>query len=42
MLELIVNDTTGKTAMMTGASGPPLDFGQKVRDAVKDLRQACP
>jgi len=42
MLDLLVNDTSGKTAMMTGNAGPPIDFGQKVKDAVKALENACP
>ena len=42
MLDILVNDTSGKTAMMTGNTGPPLDFGQKVKDAVKALEDACP
>ncbi|TVY18708.1 hypothetical protein LARI1_G003850 [Lachnellula arida] len=42
MLDLLVNDTSGKTAMLTGNTGPPLDFGQKVKDAVKALEAACP
>ena len=42
MVDMMVNDTTGRTAMMTGNRGPPVDFGQKVKDAVKALREACP
>jgi hypothetical protein len=42
MVDMMVNDTTGRTAMMTGSRGPPVDFGQKVKDAVKALRGACP
>jgi len=42
MLGLLVNDTSGKTSMLTGNAGPPLDFGQKVKDAVKALETACP
>jgi hypothetical protein len=42
MVDMMANDTSGRTAMMTGNSGPPLDFGQKVKDAVKALREACP
>lgn len=42
MLKLLVNDTRGITAMMTGNTGPPVDFGQKVKDAVKALDEACP
>ncbi|KUJ07879.1 uncharacterized protein LY89DRAFT_630932 [Mollisia scopiformis] len=42
MLEMMVNDTSGRTAMMTGNSGPAVDFGQRVKDAVKALMEACP
>jgi hypothetical protein len=42
MVDMMVNDTTGKTAMITGNSGPPLDFGKRVKDAVKALQEACP
>jgi hypothetical protein len=42
MVDMMANDTSGRTAMMTGNRGPPLDFGQKVKDAVKALREACP
>jgi hypothetical protein len=42
MVDMMVNDTSGRTAMMTGNRGPPVDFGQKVKDAVKALREACP
>jgi hypothetical protein len=38
----MVNDTTGKAAMITGSSGPPLDFGKRVKDAVNALQEACP
>ena len=37
---MMVNDTTGKAAMITG--GPRIDFGKEVRDAVKALQDACP
>ena len=42
MLKLLVNDTRGITAMMTGNSGTPVDFGKKVKDAVEALDKACP
>jgi hypothetical protein len=42
MVDMMANDTSGRIAMMTGSRGPPLDFGQKVKDAVKALREACP
>lgn len=42
MLKLLTTDNTGFAAMLTGSSGPPLDFGSKVRDAVTALAEACP
>lgn len=42
MIDMMVNDTSGKTAMITGNSGPPLDFGKRIKDAVKALQEACP
>ena len=42
MLDLLVNDTSGIAAMMTGNAGPRVDFGQKVKDAVAALKEACP
>jgi len=42
MLQLLVNDTTGKTDLMTGNTGPPLNFGKRVKDAVKALMDVCP
>jgi hypothetical protein len=42
MLDMLVNDTTGRTAMMTGNTGPAVDFGQNVKDAVKALVDVCP
>ncbi|TVY81876.1 hypothetical protein LSUE1_G004788 [Lachnellula suecica] len=41
MLDMLVNDTTGKAGMITGAGGA-LDFGQEARDAVAALSEACP
>ena len=37
---MMVNDTSGKTVMITG--GPRIDFGKRVKDAVKALQEACP
>ena len=37
MTNLLVNDTTGKTAILTGNFGPPVDFGVRCRDAVANL-----
>jgi hypothetical protein len=40
MIDMMVNDTSGKTAMITG--GPRTDFGKRIKDAVKALQDACP
>jgi hypothetical protein len=40
MIDMMVNDTSGKTAMITG--GPRIDFGKRIKDAVKALQDACP
>jgi len=37
MAELLVNDTTGKTAMLTMNPGPQVDFGVRCKDAVANL-----
>ena len=37
MTELLVNDTTGKTAMLTMNPGPQVDFGVRCKDAVANL-----
>jgi len=42
MVEMMVNDTSGRSAMITGQSGPPLDFGKRIKDAVAALQGACP
>jgi len=42
MVQLLVNDTTGKTAMITGNTGPEVDFGQRVKNAVNALMEVCP
>ena len=42
MVDMMVNDTSGKAAMITGQAGPPLDFGKRVKDAVVALQGACP
>jgi hypothetical protein len=41
-LKLLVNDTDGVMTMMTGNAVSRFDFGQKVRDAVAALQEACP
>lgn len=41
MLNMLANDKSGKTAMMTGA-GPAVDFGDSVRNAVSALDEVCP
>ncbi len=41
MLSMLVNDTTGMAAMLTGAAGT-VDFGQRTRDAVKELEAVVP
>jgi hypothetical protein len=40
MVDMMVNDTSGKTAMITG--GPGVDFGKRMKDAGKALQDACP
>lgn len=42
MLQLLVEDKSGKTAMLTGQSGPPLDFGPKVKEAVENQMKTVP
>ena len=42
MPELLVNDTTGKMAMITGNTCPAVDFGRKVKGVVKALMEVCP
>lgn len=42
MLNMLVNDTTGKAGIITGNAGPALDFGQDDKNAVAALDQACP
>jgi hypothetical protein len=41
MIDLLVNDTTGKTAMLTGNFGPPVDFGVRCKDAVANLERVA-
>jgi hypothetical protein len=41
MVDMLIMDPA-KTAMLTGNRGPPLDYGQKVKDAVAALKEACP
>jgi hypothetical protein len=40
MVDMMVNDTFGKTAVITG--GPRVDFEKRIKDAVKALQDACP
>ncbi|KAJ8066468.1 hypothetical protein OCU04_005528 [Sclerotinia nivalis] len=42
MLKMIVNDTSGRMAVMTGSSGPPIDYGDNVKQAVKNLEAVVP
>ncbi|PQE15909.1 hypothetical protein CJF31_00008501 [Rutstroemia sp. NJR-2017a BVV2] len=42
MVQMIVNDTSGRMAIMTGSSGPPMDYGESVKQAVADLDKAIP
>ncbi|OBT93999.1 hypothetical protein VE01_07129 [Pseudogymnoascus verrucosus] len=37
MAQMMVTDTTGKTAMLTGSSGPPVDFGSNAKEKVRSL-----
>ncbi|KFY58281.1 hypothetical protein V496_06188 [Pseudogymnoascus sp. VKM F-4515 (FW-2607)] len=40
MANLMITDTTGKTAMMTGASGPPIDFSSDCKEKARSLNAA--
>jgi hypothetical protein len=40
MVDMMVNDTFGKTAVITG--GPRVDFEKRIKDSVKALQDACP
>ncbi|RFU24147.1 hypothetical protein B7463_g12189, partial [Scytalidium lignicola] len=42
MVQTLVNDKSGKTAMMTGQSGAPVEFTQKIKDAVDNLMKIIP
>lgn len=42
MLNMIVTDTTGRMAMTMGSSGPSVDYGDNVRQAVKALEAVVP
>jgi hypothetical protein len=42
MVQMIVNDTSGRMGMLTGSSGPPMDYGESVKQAVADLDKAIP
>ncbi|KFY72022.1 hypothetical protein V499_07791 [Pseudogymnoascus sp. VKM F-103] len=37
MAQMMVTDTTAKTAMLTGSSGPPVDFGSNAKEKVRSL-----
>ena len=37
MAQMMITDTTGKTAMLTGSSGPPVDFGSDAKEKVRSL-----
>ncbi|KFY17001.1 hypothetical protein V492_00966 [Pseudogymnoascus sp. VKM F-4246] len=37
MAQMMITDTTGKTAMLTGSSGPPVDFGADAKEKVRAL-----
>ncbi|PMD32105.1 hypothetical protein L207DRAFT_183922 [Hyaloscypha variabilis F] len=38
-VNMMVNDTSGKTAMITRR--PRIDFGKRIKDAVKVLQDSC-
>ncbi|KAF7961205.1 hypothetical protein EAE96_000871 [Botrytis aclada] len=42
MLNMIATDTTGRMAMMMGSAGPSVDYGDNVRQAVKELEAVIP
>ncbi|KAF7934511.1 hypothetical protein BELL_0311g00090 [Botrytis elliptica] len=42
MLKMIVTDTTGRLKMMMGSAGPSVDFGENVRQAVRELEAVIP
>ncbi|KFZ02403.1 hypothetical protein V500_00221 [Pseudogymnoascus sp. VKM F-4518 (FW-2643)] len=37
MAQMMITDTTGKTAMMTGSSEPPVDFGNDAKEKARFL-----
>lgn len=37
MAQMMITDTSGKTAMLTGNSGPPVDFGTDAKEKVRAL-----
>ncbi|KFZ17706.1 hypothetical protein V502_04439 [Pseudogymnoascus sp. VKM F-4520 (FW-2644)] len=37
MAQMMITDTTGKTAMMTGSSAPPVDFGNDAKEKARSL-----
>ncbi|KAF5868946.1 uncharacterized protein Bfra_011911sa [Botrytis fragariae] len=42
MLNMIVTNTTGRMAMMMGSAGPSVDYGDNVRQAVRELEAVVP
>lgn len=42
MALMMITDTTGKTALMTGSSGPPVDFGEAIKEKARTLTTAEP
>lgn len=42
MAQMLITDTTGKTAMMTGNVGPPVDFGNVVKEKMRALMAEAP
>jgi hypothetical protein len=42
MTKILINDTSGKSAMLTGSSGTPIDFGSRCREMVEHLLRATP
>ena len=37
MAQMMITDTTGKTAMITGGSGPPVDFSNDAEEKARSL-----
>lgn len=42
MLNMIVTDTTGRMRMMMGSAGSSVDYGENVRQAVRELEAVVP